>query len=124
MSGNDRYLLDTNALIYLFEHGLVLPKSILFYSSISKIELLAYPSLDKADESNIRSVLALMQEIRLSDDVVEQTIHIRKAGSLKLPDSLILASALSERCLLVSDDKKLQAHKNVISIDRFMGVFK
>ncbi|AEG31663.1 PIN domain-containing protein [Thiomicrospira cyclica] len=71
MSGNDRYLLDTNALIYLFEHGLVLPKSILFYSSISKIELLAYPSLDKADESNIRSVLALMQEIRLSYDVVE-----------------------------------------------------
>ena len=124
MSGNDRYLLDTNALIYLLEYGLVLPKSILFYSSISKIELLAYPNLDKADESNIRSVLALMQEIRLSDDVVEQTILIRKAGSLKLPDSLILASALSEKCLLVSDDKKLQAHKNVISIDRFVGIFK
>ncbi|WP_044408306.1 PIN domain-containing protein [Thiomicrospira microaerophila] len=124
MSGNDRYLLDTNALIYLLEHGPVLPKSILFYSSITKIELLAYPNLDKADESHIRSVLALMQEIRLSDDVVEQTIHIRKAGSLKLPDSLILASALCERCLLVSDDKKLQAHKNVISIDMFMGICK
>lgn len=124
MSGNDRYLLDTNALIYLLEHGVVVPKSMLFYSSISKIELLAYPNLDQADEGNIRSVLALMREITLTDDVIEKTIHIRKAGSLKLPDSLILASALSARCLLVSDDKRLRAHQNVISIEGFVSVFK
>ena len=61
MSGNECYLLDTNALIYLLDKGVTLPRLELFYSSISKIELLAYPHLDQVDERNIRAALALMQ---------------------------------------------------------------
>lgn len=121
MSGNNRFLLDTNALIYMFDKGCVLPNVSLFYSSISKIELLAYPDLDQADEQVIRSALALMQEITLTEKVIEKTIQIRKTGLVKLPDSLILAAAYCQNSQLVSDDKKLLNQNGVISIQAFLG---
>lgn len=121
MSGNNRYLLDTNALIYLLQKGCVLPNLILFYSSISKIELLAYPGLAEVDELNIRSALALMEEVSLTADVAEKTILIRKTGMLKLPDSMILASAYCKNSLLVSDDKKLLSQHGVISFQEFLN---
>ena len=85
MSGNNRYLLDSNALIFILGQGIVIPDVALFYSSISKIELLSCPKLEVEDERNIRSALTLMKEITLNEEVIEKTISIRKAGSLKLP---------------------------------------
>ena len=83
--------------------------------------MLAYPNLDQADEQVIRSALALMKEVTLTESVIEKTIQIRKTGLVKLPDSLILASASCQDSLLVSDDKKLLNQKGVISIQAFLA---
>ena len=117
MSGNNRFLLDTNFLIYALSNPVKLPQIGLCFSVISKIELLAYSGLTEFENQKIRTVLSLLKEVMIDDVIVEKTIVIRKQGNLKLPDSLILASALQMDAVLVTNDKKLLACEGSISID-------
>ena len=45
--------------------------------------------------------------ITISEEIKNQTIEIRKNKNLKLPDSIIVASAIVQNAILVTSDKKL-----------------
>ena len=71
-----------------------------FLSVINKIELLGY----RGEVSEMRLLEEFVKEISvlpLSDQVVQQTIILRKAHRIKLPDAIIAATAqVHQLCLL------------------------
>jgi len=117
------YLLDTNTIIdylggkFYSNARNNLDKIIdeeINISVINKIELLSFSKveqnlLDFVNESNV---------YRLDEDIVDQTIKIRKEHRIKLPDAIIAATALLFNFTLITnntkDFKKLE-HLNLIN---------
>lgn len=115
MSGIE-YLLDTNMVIGLLkahapavtlaeDAGLTLDKA--GVSQISRMELLGYPGLTEAEEQAIREFLAACRIIYLDERVEAETIRLRRGGSFKLPDAIIVASAIVNRARLLTLDQRM-----------------
>lgn len=104
-----RWLLDTNAIIYI-QKGLVkesLPDNDISLSIISKIELLSFPDLSSNDKSFLNDFLSNFDVVPLSSDVERVTIEMRTKHKLKIPDAIICASAIVSDSLLITNDRKL-----------------
>lgn len=106
MSG--KYLLDTNAIIYAINRKLKLPPNSYAASVITEMELLSWPSLTDEDEQNLRKVLQKISVIGLEKSIQDAAIKIRRTTRLKLPDSIISATAIVGGFVLVTDDEKLR----------------
>ena len=110
MSG--KFLLDTNAIICAIDRKLTLPVGHYAVSVIAVMELLSWPGLGQEDEQQLRSVIGQLEVVELAKSIQESAIRIRRATSLKLPDSIISATAIYGGYLVVTDDQKL-ADKHV-----------
>lgn len=104
-----RYLLDTNALIYLQGETLAhaLPVGSYAYSVISEIELLSWPQLQPEQERVWRGLLTSLHRVELDAAVRETAIRLRRERRLKLPDAVIAASALTLDATLLTNDEQL-----------------
>lgn len=104
-----KYLLDTNALIYIHDGKLAesLPTGYYAYSVISEIELLSWPEILPTQERDLRELLTDFRRIEVDAAVREITIRLRREHRLKLPDALIAASALVLDATLLSNDLRL-----------------
>lgn len=71
------------------------------------MELLSFKNLNKQDEKNIQELLSMFTVINLEDIIKNKAIELRKKYNFKLPDSIIVASAIYLNCSFVSADKKL-----------------
>ncbi|MCD8512142.1 MAG: type II toxin-antitoxin system VapC family toxin [Nitrincola sp.] len=123
MSG--KYLLDTNALIYAINRKLKLPSADYAVSVITKMELLSWPQLSPSEELQLRAALSGIQVLQLSETIQEAAIKIRKTTSMKLPDSIIAATAIDGGYVLVTDDEKLR-NRHVgksLKLDELLGEF-
>lgn len=107
------YFFDTNAIIYYFKG--IQKVTVIFklledsnkavnLSVITKIELLSFNNENEI--KNIDKLLSNSQIFSLNDEVVEQTIKIRKKYKLKLPDAIIAATALINNLILVTHNEK------------------
>jgi predicted nucleic acid-binding protein len=107
-----RWLLDTNVLIDAFAGQ---PDAVrlltrlrqqspewIGYSSITRLEILGFAGLSRADEQGLRELLAEFEEAPIASGVIERAIEIRKATSIKVPDALIAATALAYEAQLVT----------------------
>ncbi|MBX2896285.1 MAG: type II toxin-antitoxin system VapC family toxin [Cyclobacteriaceae bacterium] len=102
-----RYLIDTNVIID-FSANLIPKKgssllSICFdeepiISVITKIELLGYPLVT----TEVKDLVSTSLVVGLTDEIVNQTIQIRKQYKIKLPYSVIAATALTLDLILLS----------------------
>ena len=121
MSGN--YLLDTNVFINAIERQLCLPAAHYAFSVTTELELLAFPGLLPEDEQAIKVILAQLTRVELDHQVKNETIKVRRSTQMKLPDSIISASASVAAATLVTDDVKLAAKHagNVISLDTLLS---
>jgi hypothetical protein len=106
-----RYLLDTNAIIYLIGGRLAepLPAGLYSFSVISEIELLSFSGLSAIDEQKISEFLALLDRIELNQAVRLEAIKLRKQKRLKLPDAIIAASAINRKATVLTNDLALHA---------------
>jgi len=103
-----KFLLDTNIVLY-FLGGRIegdLPEGEYFVSVITEIELLSYSPLDAASEAQIREFLKTVAIAEIRQDVVGQSIVLRRRYGLKLPDTIIAATALSIGAELITNDQK------------------
>lgn len=102
-----RYLLDTNAIIYLIGGRLAapLPAGHYSFSVISEIELLSFSGLSAEDEQKIGELLALLDRVELNQAVRLEAIKLRKQKRLKLPDAIIAASATIRNATLFTNDQ-------------------
>ena len=71
------------------------------YSVISLIELHC-GARNKAERAAVDSLLATLTRVELGDEVARRAVEIRKSLGLKLPDAVVLASAETEGCILVT----------------------
>jgi predicted nucleic acid-binding protein len=107
MSGNS-YLLDTNIVLYLLGGDKVLA-GILgtrapYVSFITEMELLSSAKLSVSEEKTVKSFLEACFIVNMNQDIKHLAIQIRRKISLKLPDSIIAATAeFSSLSLLTAD---------------------
>ncbi len=102
-----KYLLDTNSIIYALDKGFIFPNYNYYFSIITEIELLSFSKLTKEDSDTIKLALSNFKSIPIDNDIKDITIKIRKENKIKLPDSVIIASALEKNAILVTSDKQL-----------------
>jgi len=104
-----KFLLDTNAILYLLGGRLANPlETGQYYASvISEMELLSYSDLTSEDESRLRSFLASVIVLELTTEVKTKAIELRRRDGLKLPDAIIAASALVVDAELLTNDLQL-----------------
>ncbi len=111
---NGKFLFDTNAIIYYLQG---LPEWVTlidgtamtarYASIVTRMELLAFPGITKDEADRIHRFLADLTVVPL-DDVVENTaIAVRRTARLKLPDAIVVATAVSVGATLITGDRKL-----------------
>ena len=111
-----KYLLDTNTIIYALNQGYRFANNRYLVSVISEIELFSYSKLSKKDEDVLKLALGTFKSIELNAKVKEETIKLRKHTKIKLPDCIIIATAIAEEAILVTSDKQLLNSQIVKSI--------
>ncbi len=104
MSGK---LVDTNILIYLSKKSLdfdkiASPADMLFISVITYMEVLGYAFSSSYEKQMIETLCRHLQVIDLKPEIVEKVIDIRQKHKIKLPDAIILASALVNNLELIT----------------------
>ncbi|MBL1280490.1 MAG: type II toxin-antitoxin system VapC family toxin [Fluviicola sp.] len=107
MSG-DKLFLDTNIILYLLSGdetlATFLDKKQLYISLITELELLGFGGITEKEENVIKDFLSQCKVIAINGKVKEETIRIRKTYKTKLPDSIIIATALYLDLPLITSD--------------------
>ena len=109
--GKMKAVVDSNILIYHLNAALPdageelllrLAESDAVTSIITKIELLGWPGHSPDNLRKAEILLSRFSEQQLNDDIVKYTIVIRCRHRLKLPDSIIAATAIYLKLPLVT----------------------
>lgn len=107
MNGNKLFL-DTNIILYLLNGDETLAELLngkqIYISVITELELLAYKGITKKEEKVIHEFVSQCKVIAISGEVKRETIRIRKTYHTKLPDSIIIATALYLDLPLITSD--------------------
>jgi predicted nucleic acid-binding protein len=112
------FLLDTNVVIgmldgsapavgLLAQHGAVPDNSAV--SQITRIELLSFHRLTGSDQQKIDALLASVAVLLFDQQIEAATIALRRRARLKLPDSIIAATAQVHGLTLLTLDDRLKA---------------
>lgn len=106
----DRFLIDTNVFILLFNNRLAesLPAGELACSIVTEKELLSFPTIAPTDEMSIREMLAGLTVYGIDQETKEKAIHLRRTHRLKLPDAIIVATAICHQAVLITNDEDLR----------------
>ena len=116
MNGID-YLLDTNFTLGLLQSSpdtlaLINARQIeshqCAYSAITRMELLGFPGITRAEESLIQEKLAHLTYLPITLAVEDGAIRLRRTYKVKLPDAIIASSALVAGVELLTYDRQLQ----------------
>ena len=107
MNGNKLFL-DTNIILYLLNGDETLAELLngkqLYISVITELELLAYKGITAKEEKVINEFVSQCKTITINNAVKQETIRIRKTYNTKLPDSIIIATALYLDFPLITSD--------------------
>lgn len=112
MSGNCRFLLDTNAVVSLLAGNRELAVQLesaeyVGISIISYLEFLAFDNLSDSDRACFASFcerVAIMPLVHDDSGLIKLALDLRRHHRLKLPDAIIGATALSQKALLITND--------------------
>jgi predicted nucleic acid-binding protein len=117
MNGNN-ILLDSNIVLYFLsgEQALMplLEDKQIYVSFITQLETLGYKGITEKEMKKIKSFLSECIIIDVNPVIKDFTIELRKKYSLKLPDSIIIATSLYLNAPLLSADS---AFKKVRELD-------
>jgi tRNA(fMet)-specific endonuclease VapC len=114
MNGNNRYLLDTNAIVALLKGNIQLGQLLhnadwIGISVISQIEFLAFSGLTQNDIDLFSQFLQRIEVIELrsrDEELIVKIIEIRQQYRLKLPDAVIAAMTIQNSAILVTADRE------------------
>ncbi|WP_316825736.1 type II toxin-antitoxin system VapC family toxin [Pedobacter miscanthi] len=111
------HLADTNSVIEYLENKLP-EKALLFMdnlemhlSVISRMELLGWSKMTERQLHELNGFISASHVYNLSEQIIQNTIKIRKSHKIKLPDAIIAATAITNNLTLItrntSDFKKI-----------------
>jgi len=111
MNGTDIFI-DTNICIYLLNGDVKLANLLqdqnIHISFITEIELFAYHGQNQASVKILNAFISSVTLIDITNDIKQKTIDIRRTHKMKLPDSIIAASALIKKLPFVTADKSFK----------------
>ena len=111
MNGNKLFL-DTNIILYLLNGDFTLAEMLnnkqIYISVITELELLSFRHITNNEEKIIREFVKQCKVINITNPIKEETIQIRKKYKTKLPDSIIIASALYLDFPLITADSEFK----------------
>ena len=110
---NGKFLLDTNVIINSINNKIKLPLNEYSCSIVTEMELLSFPKLTPQESIEIRRYLSFMKIININEQIKEKTIELRKRYKIKLPDSIICASAIFNNLILAINDLALFKIENL-----------
>jgi predicted nucleic acid-binding protein len=107
-------IFDSNILILLSKNALdagrfagMFCKDRWLVSVVTMMEVLSKPGLSAADRVFLLGFLSKCKVVNLSRKITVETIRFRSQINRKLPDSIIAASAIVLKAVLVSNDPHL-----------------
>ncbi|MDB9911174.1 type II toxin-antitoxin system VapC family toxin [Flavobacteriaceae bacterium] len=107
MNGNKLFV-DTNIVLYLLNGDQTLAELLdqkqIYLSFVTELELLAFQGITAKEESLIKAFIQQCKVISINDQIKYETIQIRKIYKTKLPDSIIMATALYLDLPLITSD--------------------
>ncbi len=112
MSGNRRFVLDTNAVVSLLAGNRELSVQLeaaeyVGISIVSYLEFLAFDGLSASDRNCFADFCRRVEVVSLAheDEILTKLVlDLRSSHRLKLPDAIIGATALSRNALLITND--------------------
>ncbi|AMR30992.1 twitching motility protein PilT [Mucilaginibacter sp. PAMC 26640] len=111
MNGVDLFI-DTNICIYLLNGDVKLANLLqdqnIHISFITEIELYAFHGQTNESEKVLNDFISSVTVFDVTHYIKHRTIHIRKQFKLKLPDSIIAASALTKQLPFITADKNFK----------------
>jgi len=111
-----RIVLDTNAIIFFTAKGNIISNDLynelndadLYISVITEIELFAKSAMIPEEENKLRGFITdRLLVINLTNNVKNETIALRRANKLKLPDCIVAATAITLNAQLLTSDNEL-----------------
>lgn len=110
MNGS-KIIVDTNICVYLINGDDVLADLLqdqeLYISVMTEIELYAYYS-EESETKILDTFIESVNILELDHQIKSKTIALRKKAKLKLPDTIIAASALANNFSLLSADRSFR----------------
>jgi predicted nucleic acid-binding protein len=107
MSGN-KLLVDTNIVLYFLQGNDEIERLFSDYaltiSFITELELLSFGQISPEDDEVIRSFLQFVRIIDITPEIKSETIEVRRKSKLKLPDAIIVATAISQDLPFITAD--------------------
>lgn len=108
MNGNS-VLIDTNIAIFLLngdrDLAEILNEKKLFVSFITQLELLGYAKITRQNEKLIENMLSYCVIVDINNAIKSEVIRLKRSYKIKLPDSIIAATALYLDLPLITADK-------------------
>jgi len=108
MNGNKLFV-DTNICIYLLNDDRIIADFLdgyqIYISFITEIELYAYHSSNPLAKQVLDEFIKAVNVVNIDEAIKHRTIEIRRDFKLKLPDSIIAASAMVEGISFITADK-------------------
>ena len=118
-----KYLLDTNYILGLVKGQQEVVTDITSkgtcgelygFSSVSRMEALGFPVISQEEERVISELLDNLTYYPITINIEIATIQLRRQYKLKLPDAIILATALTHSLQLLTLDKDLNKYRKLI----------
>lgn len=110
MNGS-RLFVDTNILLYLISGDETVAELLngkhVAISFVTELELLGYKNLSESDLKIIQELINEATVIDINAEIKRLVVLLRKNYKIKLPDALVVASALYSNLPLVTADKQL-----------------
>ena len=85
----------------------------MYISFITELEILSYQKLSRNDIAQIKKFLNKCTIIDVNGTIKEITISLRKQFNLKLPDSIIAATAMYLDLPLITADSQFKSVKDI-----------
>ena len=79
----------------------------------SNMEILSYHFPTKEEENFVRKLLSLFQIIDISKAIANEVIELKKIRKIKLPDAIIVSTAITTNSTLYTNDKQLHTIDNL-----------
>lgn len=119
MSGSKLFV-DTNILLYFLKGDDTLETFLqdkhLYISFITEMELLGFSNITPEEEIQITKLLSQCAIIDMEPGIKKLAIATRKNYKLKLPDSIIVASALFLDVPFITADKGLKRLEEALGL--------
>lgn len=102
---NQKVLLDTNTVIYALNHNLLLPKKGYAISILTDIEL---RSCERYQE-----MITDFKIYKINKTITKKAIDIKRSYALSLDDSIVCATALIHKTMMVTQNRNFSKISNL-----------